>query len=105
MAALNGFDALAQYDLNGDGIIDSNDPIWWSLVLWTDLNHDAVSQSAEIVPLSGSEVTAISLNYHWTGRRDASGNTFRYESRVWMGNVGKGLSAHPVYDIFFISVP
>jgi hypothetical protein len=102
--APNGFAALAQYDANHDGIIDANDPIWSSLLLWTDLNHDGISQPAEIMPLSVSEVTAIDLDYHWTGRRDVSGNTFRYESHVRMDNTRHG-DVRPVYDIYFVAVP
>ncbi len=34
-AAKNGFEALAQYDSNGDGIIDENDEIFSSLRVWT----------------------------------------------------------------------
>jgi hypothetical protein len=100
--AANGFDALAQYDANHDGIVDANDPVWSSLLLWTDLNHDGISQAWEIVPVSQSSVTAIGLEYHWTGRRDQSGNTFRYESKVWIDN-GHRSTSRPVYDIFFVA--
>ena len=102
--ATNGFAALAAYDTTHDGVIDANDPIWPSLLLWTDLNHNGISEPSEIVLLSGSSVTAISLDYHWAGRRDASGNTFRYESRVRMAGGLQG-EERPVYDIFFVSIP
>src|SRR5262249_41926005 len=97
--APNGFAALAQYDENGDAVIDGNDPIWPALVLWTDLNHDGVSQPSELVPIGKTRVTAISVDYHWTGRRDQHGNTFRYQSKVWME------TPRPVYDIFFVAAP
>lgn len=99
--AANGFDALAEFDDNHDGVIDSRDTIWSSLLLWTDLNHDGVSQPSELRPLNGSSVLAISLAYHWTGRRDPSGNTFRYQSQVWIVNSAGHAAARPLYDIFF----
>jgi hypothetical protein len=102
IAAANGFDALAQYDANSDGILDANDPIWSSLLLWTDLNHDGISQPAELASLSSSKVTAIGLHDHWTGRRDVFGNMYRYQSQVWMTNPGGQARATPVYDIFFV---
>jgi hypothetical protein len=37
MLAVNGFQALAQFDSNGDGKIDANDPIWSQLKIW---QHD-----------------------------------------------------------------
>jgi hypothetical protein len=104
-SAVNGFEALAQCDANHDGVIDGNDPVWSSLLLWTDLNHDGVSQANEMASIGTSEVTGISVTDHWTGRRDGSGNTFRYESTVWMSGIGKRAVPRPVYDIFFASVP
>lgn len=103
--AANGFDALAQYDGNADDVIDAGDPIWSSLLLWTDLNHDGISQASELALLSASAVTAIGLDYHWTGRRDQSGNSFRYESRVWIDSGRKHPTPRPVYDIYFIPAP
>lgn len=99
--APNGFAALAELDDNGDGVIDHDDAIWPALMLWTDLNHDGVSQPAELRPVSGSSITAIGLDYHWSGRRDVSGNTFRYQSQVWMTNGTGHIMTRPVYDIFF----
>ena len=34
LVALNGFAALSQYDLDGNGKIDSSDPIWSQLKVW-----------------------------------------------------------------------
>jgi len=101
----NGFLALAQYDDNHDSVIDANDAVWPQLLLWRDRNHDGVSQEDELLPVAGSGIVAISLDYHWTGRRDASGNLFKYESKVWMVNAGGEAMPHPVYDIFFVRVP
>jgi hypothetical protein len=103
--APNGFVALAEFDDNHDGLIDSRDAIWPSLIAWTDLNHDGASQPSEMVPLSASGVNAIGLDYHWTGRRDASGNVFRYESTVWVVKAAGAASPKPVYDIVFAPVP
>lgn len=102
--AANGFDALVPYDLNHDGTIDQNDPVWSLLVLWTDQNHDGVSQVSEITPVSQSALIGIGLDYHWTGRRDVSGNTFRYQSSVWIGSSRRS-TPRPAYDIFFVSGP
>lgn len=101
-AAANGFDALTQFDTNRDGIINANDRIWPSLLLWTDLNHDGISQPSEIVPLGQSPVRAISLDYHWTGRRDEAGNTFRYASHAWIRDASNHDVLRPIYDIIFV---
>jgi hypothetical protein len=95
--APNGFAALAGFDSDGDGIIDTQDPVWESLLLWIDRNHDGVSQADEIMPLADTAITAIELVYHWTGRHDEYGNTFRYE-----GQVHEGRGRKPVYDVVFV---
>lgn len=99
----NGFKALAQYDDSHDGLIDEHDTIWSQLLLWRDWNHDGISQPSELTPVTASSWKAISLDHHWTGRRDSWGNTFRYESRVWIAN-GTKVTPRPVYDIFFMPV-
>ncbi len=41
----SGFEALAQYDENGDGIIDEKDAAYSQLLVWRDANSDGVSQT------------------------------------------------------------
>jgi hypothetical protein len=103
--AINGFEALAEFDANHDGVIDDLDPIWPQLMLWRDLNHNGISEPNEMSRLDNSDVTAIDLHDHWTGKHDRWGNTFRYKSLVSIRNKsGYGEQKQPVYDIFFVSV-
>jgi hypothetical protein len=102
--ASNGFEALKEYDDNNDGVIDANDAVWTQLMLWRDLNHDGISQPEEITPVAGSGLIRIELAYHWTGRRDQWGNTFRYESKAWIQKRNGSATPHPLYDIFFVHV-
>lgn len=104
--AKNGFEALSEFDTNHDGVIDHREPIWSQLLLWRDLNHNGTSEPSEISTLESSDVTAIDLRYHWTGRHDRWGNTFRYESKISIRNKsGHAARQQPVYDIFFVSIP
>jgi hypothetical protein len=91
--AKNGFEALAQYDSNHDGVIDSKDPIYKKLVLWFDKKGTGTCQKADLVSLKKSGVKSISLNYQpvaenhrWQGDND-----LRYVSQ----------GSHKVYDIYF----
>lgn len=105
LLAKNGFEALAEFDSNHDGVIDDRDPVWSSLQLWTDVNHNGISEAGEVSFLKDSDVVAIDLNYHWTGKHDKWGNGFRYGSTVSLRNPnGEGARKQPVYDIFFASV-
>jgi hypothetical protein len=95
--AATGFDALAQYDENGDGEIDAADPIWQYLQLWIDRNHNGISEADELRPIATSSITAIELSHHWANRSDTSGNYLGYE-----GHLHEGHKVVPFYDIFFV---
>lgn len=96
--AHNGFEALAQYDLNGDGAIDSADDIWTSLILWEDANHNGVAEVVEQLSLSRSEIVSLGMDYRWTGRRDPDGNVLKYRGTFQLAHAGK----RAYYDVFFV---
>jgi hypothetical protein len=92
--ALNGFTALAEYDMNGDHWIDAQDPIFSRLVLWRDSNRNGKSEPAELTP-AASFLLRLSVDYRESRRRDAFGNWFRF--------AGKALTAtgpRQVYDVY-----
>lgn len=94
--AASGFEALAVFDANADGAIDAADPIWSSLLLWTDRDHDGRSQQSELQRIASSVVTGVSLDYRMVGRRDEFGNVFRYEGTAYLQH-----GVRHIYDVFF----
>ena len=61
--APNGFEALAQYDSNGDGIIDKNDAVFDSLRIWVDSDGNGISSEGELKSLSELGIIGIRLDY------------------------------------------
>ena len=61
--APNGFEALAQYDSNGDGIIDKNDAVFDSLRIWVDPDGNGISSEGELKSLSELGIIGIRLDY------------------------------------------
>ncbi|QDH73169.1 calcium-binding protein [Brevundimonas sp. M20] len=63
----NGFDVLATFDSNNDGVIDASDPIYATLGVWIDANGDGVTDAGELVSLASAGVTAINLGHTASG--------------------------------------
>jgi len=99
----NGFTALAQYDWNGDGIIDDRDRIYSLLRIWIDANHDGICQPEEMHTLPELGIFSISLDYSFSGRTDEYGNVFRYRARVNQGRHSPSDVGRTVYDVFLVT--
>jgi hypothetical protein len=101
----NGFLALAEYDKvanggNADGQIDSHDAVYANLRLWTDTNHNGISEPAELSTLAAKQVLGIELKYHVEGKHDKFGNRFRYRSKVLTAKKSK--VAKEAYDVILV---
>ena len=97
--AANGFDALAQYDDNGDGIINNKDKVWKKLLVWQDKVNDGVSQADELTAISKTGITAINLGYKNSSTVDENGNKHSQQSTVvWKDGKTTGID-----DVWFNS--
>jgi hypothetical protein len=104
----NGFIALAQYDRtdhggNRDGKIDAADSVFSSLRLWFDVNHNGVSELAELHSLSEFGLASLELSYKESKRTDEYGNQFRYRAKI-RDNKGAQLGRW-AWDVFLKTAP
>jgi len=91
--AANGFAALAARDSNHDGVIDHDDPVFASLVLWADRDGDARSTQEELVP-AATTIVSISLAPTDAPRCDRRRACERERARlVWRDALGEHVGA------------
>ena len=72
--AIDGFDALAELDDDGDGAITPRDAAWGRLALWSDTDRNRVSTPDELETLDAYGLTALSLDRSLRYDCDARGN-------------------------------
>jgi Ca2+-binding RTX toxin-like protein len=70
-----GFAALAQYDVNGTGVLDASDPIWSQLMIWVDTNGNGQVDPGELKTLQQAGITSINLNAAAQSDDTDNGNT------------------------------
>jgi hypothetical protein len=93
--AADGFQALAQYDCNADGVIDAQDPVFARLRLWSDANRDGQTDAEELLTLAQAGVLSLQLDPH-AGGVDANGNVHQLVSS-WTDTQGK---VHQMADVW-----
>jgi Ca2+-binding RTX toxin-like protein len=77
--ALHGFEALMAFDHNEDGVIDQHDDVFSELLVWQDINGDAVSQEEEMFSLADLGIASFNLDYQDDGQV-VNGNTYAFSS-------------------------
>ena len=78
--AIDGWQALAQHDINLDGVINQQDTVFDNLKIWVDANTNGQTDVAELKTLNDLGIVSIDLN---VDARDVAqnGNILRGDSK------------------------
>jgi hypothetical protein len=103
--SMQGYEALAQLDApsqggNGDGVADIADRGYAKLRLWTDTNHNGISERDELELLIRKGVFAISLEFTSSTQMDESGNVLAFSAPAFVRERGS-VRRIPTTDVFF----
>lgn len=91
----NGFLALASYDSNGDGFITSEDQVWDSLIIWSDVNQNGFSEFGEMFGVAEIGITSISISYTDVNYMLSGNSVYQEGSFVINGNT------RDIIDVYF----
>lgn len=108
--APNGYEPLlelddAAYGGNGDSLLDPADAAWELLQIWTDTDHDGVTDPHELASLDAAGVAQLDTRYKRANRRDGHGNGFRFRSTAMVRNPTGHIVPTITYDVFFVEAP
>ncbi len=98
VTAMNGFEALAIHDTNGNGRIDPGDEAWGDLRLWQDANGNGVVDEGELLTLDEVGIGSIDLGYSDSTYVDEHGNEHRQIGRFEWADGREGEAT----DVWFI---
>ncbi|MBK7897914.1 MAG: hypothetical protein IPJ99_00305 [Betaproteobacteria bacterium] len=88
--AANGFAALADLDLNHDGVFNSSDAAYTQVRVWQDANQDGLSQAGELKTLAALGVTGINLAPTTVNQALAGGNVLDLQATYTKAGGGTG---------------
>ena len=90
--AANGFEALADLDINGDGALNSADAAYAQLRIWQDANQDGLSQAAELKTLAAMGIASINVTGTPSNVDLGNGNTQPFSGSFTRTNGATGMS-------------
>jgi hypothetical protein len=107
--ASDGYAVLADLDRpeqggNGNGHLDRGDRAYPELLLWTDTNHDGISDPVELITLGNRGIVAIRTEAAMSPWTDEHGNAFALVSLAYLKN---GFAIRPILttDVFLVEAP
>lgn len=92
LAALDGFATRGDFESARnrvpDGKIDIHDAIFKKLILWTDRNHNGISEEDELESLEHAGFDTLYLGYEAGSTLDDTGSVLRYRGKAAKRSAG-----------------
>lgn len=85
-SSVDGFALLATLDDNGDHVINAYDAAWGDLMVWKDVNGDAITQSGELLTLASLNIASFDLASILPSTSTVNGNPISHTSSYTLSN-------------------
>ncbi|MCL2091208.1 MAG: hypothetical protein FWH11_08315 [Micrococcales bacterium] len=92
----DGFARLAQFDTNGDGVVDAADAGYAQLSIWRDTNMNKITDPGELVSLADAGVVSLTVAHEDYWEFDAAGNAVYEHSFATLAD-GQRAAMNDVY--------
>ncbi len=90
--AKHGFEALAEFDTDQDGVVSAGDEIYSSLRVWRDANSNGVADAGELKTLGQMGIVSIGTEYSDLTTRDANNVEHREAGVFTYNNSTRGIT-------------
>jgi len=97
--AKNGFIALAELDLNGDGEVDRDEAEAAGIRIWRDANTNGIVDAGEMLTFEQAGVLSVQTRYVNSREVDENGNMYRWHG-TFIRSDGRRAAA---VDVLFIT--
>lgn len=97
----DGFSALSVYDTNSDNIIDANDAQFSDLLVWQDVNQNAIGGEGELFSLAELNITSIDLNAALPADLVLEGHQVSHTSSFVIDDGVNPAETRDIYDVWF----
>ncbi|MDD3593050.1 MAG: type II secretion system protein [Candidatus Gastranaerophilales bacterium] len=114
--AATGFDELAKYDENADGVINKKDKVYYQLRLWADMNKNAKVDPGELKTLEEAGIIEIPVDYSIENdssgqiKKDMHGNIVGFVGafKMFVSQIVNGVATmvetvRHMIDVFFVT--
>ena len=98
---VDGFTILSALDSNSDLVIDANDTAFSELLIWKDINGDAITDAGELQSLSAYNIASIDLAGVTTSTQIINGNPISHTSTITYDDT----TTADIVDVWFTHDP
>ena len=99
--AANGCQALAELDVNKDGIVDRNEASKAGILIWRDSNSNGIADPGELLTFAQAGIMSIETGFTESSDVDANGNPLRWQGSFIRSDGSRGSAI----DVLFVTGP